>query len=123
MGVATELGLGLIRLGLMLVAQRGAHVVVVHVLLYLVELPAVLLARGVALGKHSGEHGDESTVEASAEHERDQEDVELAEGARLDEPPRDCKDLRDGRYGCRCISSREANARTLAGGHVLDCLY
>ena len=45
-------------------AQRGAHVVVVHVLLDLVELPSVLLARGVSLREHSGEHGDEGTVKA-----------------------------------------------------------
>ena len=46
--------------------QGGAHVVVVHVLLDLVELPSVLLARGVSLREHSGEHGDEGTVEARA---------------------------------------------------------
>ena len=44
----------------------GAHVVVVHVLLDLVELPSVLLARGVSLREHSGEHGDEGTVKARA---------------------------------------------------------
>ena len=108
-----------------MLVRRGAHVVVVHVLLYLVELPSVLLARGVALGKHSGEHGDEGTVEASAEHERDQEDVELAEGARLDEPPRDCKDLRDGRYRCRCNEPRgeRANSSRRACTGPCYCLY
>jgi hypothetical protein len=45
-------------------AAARAHVVVAHVLLYLVELAAVLAARCVSLRKDRGEYGDESTVEA-----------------------------------------------------------
>ena len=73
----------------------GAHVVVAHVLLDLVELPSVLLACGISLREQGGEHGDKGAVEARTEYQRDDEGVEFVDRARLDEAPRDCEDLRD----------------------------